>query len=320
VLVLNADQVRQLLDMAGSIQAVEAALVSVASGEVLMPLRMMVRPADHGSVLGLMPVHRAGADPVYALKAVAVFPANSRHGLDPHQGSVTLFDGHSGRPLAVMNAEPITAIRTAAATAVATRALARPDSRRAAIIGSGHQARAHVEALRQVCDLSELRIASRTSGRAHLLADKVQAVACSSVEEAVRGADIVVTVTNSAQPVVHRGWLASGVHVNAVGACFPETRELDSATMAEAVLFTDSLAALGTEAGDYLIPLAEGVLSTNHQPVELGHVLAGTAAGRQSPEDLTVFKSLGIAVEDLAAAEYVVRRARETGVGTEVDF
>jgi ornithine cyclodeaminase/alanine dehydrogenase-like protein (mu-crystallin family) len=320
VLVLNAAEVRQLLDLPGCIEAVEAALVAAARGEVLMPLRMMVRPADRSSVLGLMPVHRAGATPVYALKSVAVFPANAAHGLDPHQGTVTLFDGVSGVPVAVMNAEPITAIRTAAATAVATRALARPESRVVAVIGAGHQARAHVAALRAVCDVDTLRVASRTPASAQALADEVDAVASPSIEAAVAGADIVVTVTSSATPVVSRDWLAPGAHVNAVGACFPETRELDSPTIAAARLFTDRLESLRSEAGDFLIPQAEGVLGPDYPVVELGSVLAGLAAGRQSPEELTVFKSLGIAVEDMAAAEYVVARARETGAGTEVTF
>jgi ornithine cyclodeaminase len=219
-----------------------------------------------------------------------------------------------------MNAEPITAIRTAAATAVATRALARPDSSVVAVIGAGHQARAHVAALRAVCDIDELRVASRTPAGARALADDVDAVASTSIEAAVEGADIVVTVTSSATPVVSRDWLAPGVHVNAVGACFPETRELDSATIAAAKLFTDRLESLRSEAGDFLIPQAEGVLSADFPVVELGCVLAGLAPGRQSPDELTVFKSLGIAVEDLAAAEYVVARARETGAGTEVTF
>jgi ornithine cyclodeaminase/alanine dehydrogenase-like protein (mu-crystallin family) len=320
VLVLSAADVRALLDMPGCIAAVEEALISVSNGEVLLPLRMMVQPADHGSVLALMPVHRGGDRRAYGLKSIAVFPGNSVRGLDPHQGTVTLFDGDSGIPLAVLNAEPVTAIRTAAATAVATRALARADGRPAAIIGSGHQARSHVEALRVIGYGDRIRIASRTPTNAQRLAGETGAIACTTVEEAVRGAGVVVTVTSSSDPVVRREWLEPGVHVNAIGACFPDARELDSATMAEGVLFTDRLESLHGEAGDYLIPLAEGVLAADRPAVELGSVLAGHHPGRQSDDELTVFKSLGIAVEDLAAAEYVVRRAHETGAGSSVDF
>ena len=320
MLVLSAVDVRALLDMPACMRAVEDGLVSAAKGEILQPLRMMVRSIDGNSVLALMPVHRSGEHPIYGLKSVAIFPGNSARGLDPHQGTVTLFDGSSGRPVAMLNAEPITAMRTAATTAIATRTLARADGRPVAIIGAGHQARAHLEALRAAGFGDDVRIASRTFEHARRLAEEMGASARESVEEALYGAGVVVTVTNSREPVIRREWLATGAHVNGVGSCFPETRELDSATMAAGTLFTDRLESLKSEAGDYVIARAEGKLAPDHPVVEIGRVLTGDHPGRQSDEELTVFKSLGIAIEDLATAEYVVGRAREMNVGRSIDF
>lgn len=320
MLVLSAADVRELLDPDGCREAVRDCLAAVSRGEVVLPLRMMVHPTDRQSVLALMPVHRAGPSPRYALKSVAVFPGNAAHGIDPHQGSVTLFDGLTGRPVAVLNAEPITAIRTAAATAVATDVLARADARVLAIVGSGHQARAHLDAVTRGRPFAEVRVASRTPAHAEALARVTGAAAYRSVEEAVRGADVVVTVTSAREPVIDRSWLAPGAHVNGVGSCFPDVRELDTATMVDGTLFTDRVESFRHEPGDFRIPVAEGALAEDHPVVELGSVIVGDHPGRTAHDELTVFKSLGIAAEDLAAGEYVVARARETGAGTVVDF
>jgi ornithine cyclodeaminase len=267
-----------------------------------------------------MPSHRAGETPLYALKTVAVVPTNADRGLDPHQGTVTLYDGTTGETRAVMNASAITAIRTAACSAVATRLLARPGARVAAMIGAGHQAKAHLEAMRTL-GFEEIRITSRNPAHASALAaSDGKATAVESVQEAVRGADVVVTVTSSAEPVLRRDWLAAGAHVNAVGSCFPNTRELDTATVADSSFFVDRRESAENEAGDFLIPLGEGAVGSDHIRAEIGDVLVGAAEGRTQDDELTVFESLGIAVEDLFAAEYVVRRAREVGAGTELDF
>lgn len=318
VLVLNQAEVEELLDMEGCIAAMEAAFLSLARGELHQPLRFIVRPPDRPDFIGLMPSHRAGERPLYALKTVCVVPDNPTRGLDPHQGTVTLYDGETGETRAVVNATPITAIRTAACSAVATRALARPDVHVLAVVGAGHQAKAHLEALR---DFDEIRIGSRKRESAEQLAAQFpNARAADSVEEAVRDADVVVTVTNSAEPVVHREWLKPGVHVNAVGACLPHMRELDTATVADSAFFVDRRQSAENEAGDYLIPLGEGAIGDGHIRAELGEVLAGTHPGRKNVGELTVFKSLGLAVEDLFAAEYVVRRASEAGRGTALEF
>jgi ornithine cyclodeaminase len=257
---------------------------------------------------------------MWALKEIVVTPDNPTRGLDAHQGGVLLHDGVTGELVALLNASPITAIRTAAVSAVATRALARADAKRVAIIGAGVQARSHVHAMRAVLDDPEIRIYARRSDAAEALASEVGALAAPSPDAALFGAEVVCTTTSAREPVVEHRWLAPGAHVNAVGSSIPTTRELDSETMSKASLFVDRRESTLNEAGDYLIPAAEGVFGPEHIKAELGEVVAGLAPGRTDEEELTVFKSLGIAIEDLAAADLVVRRAREQGVGAEVDF
>jgi ornithine cyclodeaminase len=321
MLVLSASDVEALLDMRGCIDAMADALAALARGEFHVPLRPIIRPPDSAGLLALMPAHRAGSKPLYGLKTVAVFPGNSSRGLDPHQGSVTVYSGETGQLLAVMNASPVTAIRTAACSAVATRALARADARELAIVGAGHQARPHIEAMLAVGSFDRVRIASRTLEHAEALAAAFpHTETAASAEDAIRNADVVVTVTNSADPVVRRDWLKPGVHINAVGACFPATRELDSATVAASSLFVDRRESAESEAGDYLIALAEGAISSDHIKAEIGDVLVGSHPGRRSRDEITVFKSLGLAVEDLAAAEYLLRRAAQDGRGTTIGF
>lgn len=320
VLVLNQEEVEQLLDMEGCIEAMAEALASLARGEVHVPLRAVVRPPGEDTFIGLMPAHRGGGAPLYSLKTVCVFPDNPKRGLDAHQGTVTLFDGETGETLAVMNASAITAIRTAAVSAVATRLLAREDARELGILGAGVQARSHLEALRLVRDFDRVRIFSPTAAHAEALATEAGAEAVGSAEEAVRGADVVVTATSSVDPVLRREWLEPGAHVNVVGGRPPTMRELDVATVADSAFYVDRRESAENEAYDYRDALESGAIGPDHIRGEIGEVLIGAAPGRTSPEELTVFRSLGLAVEDLAAAEYVVRRARESGVGVEVPF
>ena len=320
VLILNQREVEELLDMEGCIAAMEEALSSLARGEVHLPLRPIVRPPGETNLMGLMPVHRGGDRPLYALKTVCVFPDNPERGLDPHQGSVSLHDGETGALRVLVNASAVTAIRTAAVSALATRTLAREDAQVCAIVGAGHQARAHVRAMRAARPFERIVVASRTRAHAHDLAAAEGAEAVDTVEEAVRAADVVCTVTQSPEPVLRRDGLRPGVHVNAVGACFPHTRELDTATVADSAFYVDRRESAENESGDFLIPLREGAIGEGHIRAELGEVLIGAAPGRESDEELTVFDSLGLAVEDLAAVEYLARRARETGAGVEVEF
>ena len=317
---LNQEEVERLLDMEGCIEAMAGALAALARGEVHVPLRFVVKPEDEPSLIGLMPAHRAGDSPLYSLKTVCVFPDNPQRGLDAHQGTVTLFDGETGEVRALLNASAITAIRTAAVSAVATRLLAREDARELGILGSGVQARSPLEALGLVRAFDRIRIFSPTAGHAKKLADEVGAEVAGSAEEAVRGADVVVTVTSSTEPVLERDWLKAGAHVNVVGGRPPQMRELDVATVADSAFYTDKRESAENEAWDYRDALDAGAIGPGHIRGEIGEVLIGDAPGRQSPDEITVFRSLGLAVEDLAAAEYVVARAREAGVGTEVAF
>lgn len=299
----------------------ERAFVALAHDEVFLPLRPMVRPPEASSLLALMPTFRRGKRPLYGLKAIAVVTDNPARGLDPHQGTVSLFDGITGETLAVLNGAAITAIRTAAVSALATHLLARPNSRVLAVIGAGHQADAHLAALPRVRPFEEIRIASRTHAHAIALAELHPcAHAVESVESAVRDADVIATVTSSSEPVVARDWVTPGTHINAVGSSFPTKRELDSQTMAAATLFVDRRESAENESGDYLIALREGAIGSDHIRAELGDVLTGGHPGRTTDEEITIFKSLGLAIQDLYAAEYVVERARETGRGTVIDF
>jgi len=303
LLVLSEEEVVELLDMEGCIAAMEEALTALERGEVTMPLRPMVRAPGESHLLGMMPVYRGGERPMYALKTVAVMPDNPAKGLDAHQGTVTLHDGVTGQTLAVMNASPVTAIRTAAVTAVATRRLAREDARVLAIVGAGVEARSHLEALQ---GFEEVRITSRTRERAEALAGEFGASVSGSIEEALDGADVVALTTNSAEPIIRREWLKEGAHLNAVGM----GREIDDDTLREGTLFVDRRESAQVE----------GKIDPEWIHAELGEMLVGSAAGRSSADELTVFRSLGIAVEDLFAAEYIVRRAAETGRGTTIDF
>jgi len=317
VRVLDEEDVRRLLPMRDCIEVMAGALASLARGEVHNPLRSMTQPPGEESLLALMPAHRGGDRPMYALKTLAIFPSNAARGLDLHQGFVALFDGETGAPRALMNAGGITAVRTAAVSGVATRLLAREDVRTLAILGTGIQARAHLEAMQAVRDFERIIVWGRTPGRFSDL-DEVDEV--SSPEEAVRVADVLVTATSAPEPIVRREWLKPGVHVNAVGASLPSARELDTQTVADAALFVDRRESAENESGDYLLPLREGAIRAGHIRAEIGELVRGTAEGRRSSEEITIFKSLGLAVEDLAAAEHVLARAEAEGAGAVVSL
>jgi ornithine cyclodeaminase len=320
VIVLSERDVRELLDMESCIEAMTEVLAGLARRELFNPLRSVARPEGAGTLLGLMPAYRDKPSPAYGLKEIVIVPTNPARGLDTHMGGVLLHDGETGELLAIMNASPITEIRTAAVSAVATRALARPNAQRVAILGAGAQARGHVQAMRAVLDDPEIRIWARRLESAEELAGEVGATVTPSADAALFGAEVVCTTTAATEPVVKKKWLARGAHVNAVGACFPTTRELDTETVASASFFTDRRESCLNEAGDYVLAAQEGAIGPDHIRAELGDVLAGMHPGREHEDELTIFESLGIAVEDLASAELIVRRARERGVGAEVDF
>ncbi|MEO7119167.1 MAG: ornithine cyclodeaminase family protein [Candidatus Limnocylindrales bacterium] len=326
VLVLTDAEIERLLSVADCIPIMVSALTSLARGEAEQPLRLVVQPDRAPGFLAVMPAYVGGADAAFGLKAVGVFNGNVALGKDSHQGSVTLYDGMTGELLALMNASVITAIRTAAVSGVATKLLARADAGVLAIIGSGVEARTHLMAMSAVRTLREVRVAGRDAAKAQAFAEAMRSRVdapirvATSIEDAVRGADLVVTVTNSSEPVLRREWVADGAHINAVGAALRTTRELDSATVAASRLFVDRRESTQNESGDYLIPLADGVIKDDHIRGELGELLLGTVAGRGSDDEITLFKSLGLAVEDLATARWLFDRAKAEGVGTSVDF
>jgi ornithine cyclodeaminase/alanine dehydrogenase-like protein (mu-crystallin family) len=318
VRILDEREVRRLLPMSECIEVMAEALASLARGEVHNPLRFVVRPPEAPSIIGLMPAYRGGETPLWGLKSIVIAPGNAARGLDLHQGFVALFDGETGETRAIMNAGGITAVRTAAVTAVATRLLARDDARTLAILGAGVQGKANLEAMRAVRDFDRIVAWSRTPGRVARELDGVEEAA--SAEEAVRDADVVVTATSATEPIVRRDWLKEGAHVNAVGSSIPTTRELDTQTMVDAALFVDRRESTVNEAGDFLFPQREGVIGPDHIRAEIGELLTGAGAGRTSDGELTVFKSLGLAVEDLAAAEHILRRAEAENAGTVVSL
>jgi ornithine cyclodeaminase/alanine dehydrogenase-like protein (mu-crystallin family) len=310
-------------------QAMVEVLAAHARGESYFPLRSVVVPPHAAGFFGLMPAWRSGredAPAVFALKALCLIPSNPSRGLDTHQGTVTLFDGETGQPSAILDASAVTAVRTAAVSAAATRLLARADARKLAILGAGVQARAHLRALGDVRAFESIVLHSRRTETAYALAREPGAVASGrsvrvldSAEEAVRDADVVVTATTAREPVLAREWLKAGAHVNAVGASTPAARELDTATVADCALFVDSRESLINEAAEYQAAVREGAFSgVEHVRAELGEVFAGLKPGRRDDAELTVFRSLGVAIEDLAAATLAVSRARSLGLGTEV--
>jgi len=326
ILILDNEQIHDLLPMRDCIELMAEALSSLARGEVFQPLRTIIRPPGARGLLGLMPSYRSGEQGSFGLKAICVFPENPAQGKDAHQGAVTLFSRETGELLALMNASTITAIRTAAVSAVATRLLAREDAQQLAIIGAGVQARTHLAALSHVRSIKRARIACRNIEHAHELVAETQQKfsfpiqAVKSNEEAVRGADLIVTATSSLEPVINRDWISPGAHVNAIGTHSPGSREIDGPTMAAARIFVDRRESALNESGDYLLAAKEGLVSPESIVAEIGELLIGARIGRTSATEITLFKSLGLAIEDVVCADYLYRTAREQNTGTWVNF
>jgi thiomorpholine-carboxylate dehydrogenase len=295
---LNEGQVRQHLRMADLIPAMEKALIDFSAGKVTQPVRSIIHIDPPGGFLGLMPALTPDG---LGLKAVTFYPSNANRGIPTHMATIFLVDPETGTPLAMMDGRLITEMRTAAVSAVATKLLAAPDSKILAILGSGVQARSHAEALRPVRNFEEIRVWSPTGEHAGLFAGEIGAKAVSA-EEAVRGADVIVTATNSKTSVLKGSWLKPGCHVNAVGACRPDWRELDDEAMHN-VVFVDSREAALKESGDVILSCATIY-------AELGEALASKVPA--CANETTVFKSLGMAVEDISAAMLVYRSAIAT--------
>ena len=324
-LIANQDLVTELLTMPECVDVMADTLTMLAGGEALLPLRTMMYLPNVDNLMSLMPSYLGGIQSV-GVKVTAAFPSNYGTEYDTHQGIVVLFDTEQGLLRAIVDGTAVTAIRTAAVSGVATRLLARPDAGDLAIIGAGTQARTHLAAMLCVRDVHRVRVFSLPLEGAQQFAEReskrhnIRVEVMDSAAEAVAGADIICTVTAAKEPVLLGDWIAPGAHVNAVGAFTPTTRELDTAAVVKSRLYVDRRESTLNEAGEFLIPKSEGVIGDDHIAGELGEVLTDQAPGRQSPDDITLFKSLGIAVEDLAAAHFVLQKAQETGAGVWVEM
>jgi ornithine cyclodeaminase/alanine dehydrogenase-like protein (mu-crystallin family) len=299
---LDEDEVRARLPMAELIEAMEQALVEFSAGRVQQPVRTMLPVASEKAIFGLMPSY-VPCLPALGAKLVTVFPSNAARGLGTHQAIIVMLDPTTGVVQAILDGRYITEARTAAVSAVSARLLARTDAKALGIVGSGVQARSHLAALRLVREFEEVRVWSPTASHRRQFAAETGARAMESAEAAVRGADVVVAVTASPTPVVESDWVGDGTHVIAVGSCLPLMRELDPALVARARLVVDSREAALKEAGDVIMGINEGRWTAEHIAAELGE-----RPIRQNAQEITVFKSLGLAVEDLFAAHLVLSR------------
>lgn len=311
--VLGAAAVESLLPIALCIEVVDQAMRALSSGQVLSPLRT-VTPLASPNAMGIMPgaMLEHGR---FGVKVLALYPGNGALGLPSHAGVMLLFDAGTGTPVAVLDSNSLTALRTAAASAVATRVLARPGSRVLALLGTGHQALWHVHALRAVLPFSRLQLWSRTpSGAAHLIhelgeVDGIEVVVAGSAREAVAGADVVCTVSSSRTPILRGAWLEPGQHVNLVGASVASAQEADAEVVRRSRFFVDARTSAAEQAGEWLQALNNGVVDASHLRGEIGEVLLGHVAGRETAADITVYKSLGHTAQDLAAADAVYRQS-----------
>jgi ornithine cyclodeaminase/alanine dehydrogenase-like protein (mu-crystallin family) len=322
-LLLSEADVRAVLDMRDLIDAMRAVLVEFSAGATQQPLRTVLQVGAEQAFFGVMPAC-VPARNTMGTKLVTVFESNAARGLPTHLATILLLDPSSGALLAIVDGRYITEARTAAVSAVATGLLARPDAGVLALIGSGVQARSHLEALAHVRTLREVRVWSPNPARRQSFVEVAAAhapcriVEAPSARSAVNGADLIAIVSAARQPVVKGEWIEHGAHLCAVGACRADQREMDTALVRGARLFVDSRTGALAEAGDILIPIAEGAITDAHIAGEIGEVAAGRIAGRRSPDEITIFKSLGMAVEDVAAAHLAFERARVRGLGRQI--
>lgn len=305
--IIDRDEVRERLTYEVCIPLVREAMIAFSKGITRQHLRSILPVNDHG-VFGIMP-GGLGGDDVFGAKLISVYPGNFAKGIQSHQGVVVLFDGPTGAPICVAHAGEITAIRTAAASAVATDALARPESRRLAILGYGEQALTHAHAIAHVRQINAVTVWGRDAGKAQAFAERlsgelgVHVAACVDVQSAVAEADIVCAVTNAREPILLGEWLRPGTHLNLVGSSGAGPVEVDHAVVTMARFIADSREGVLAQGAEFLRAKEAGLVDDSHVVGEIGQVLAGDLEGRQSPEQITVYKSLGHVVQDLAAAK-----------------
>jgi ornithine cyclodeaminase len=317
--ILGGADVRRLLPMGDCIALMRRTMIDVSAGRAEIPLRTVMPVPGAKGLMGLMPGALEGAG--FGIKLVSLYPGNPAAGLSSHLGLVILFEPDHGRPVALIDAAEVTAIRTAAVSGLATGLLARDDADDLAILGSGEQAASHIEAMLCVRHVRRVRVWSRTAAHAEAFARRagerhgLEIETAPSVRHAVAGADLVCTTTGAREPILEGAWLAPGAHVNAVGSSIPDTAEIDAELLLAARFFVDFRPSAEAEAGEYRRARAAGFIGPEHIVGEIGELAAGLVQGRRSPQEITLFKSLGVSAEDLAVARFLLDRAQEKGVG-----
>jgi ornithine cyclodeaminase len=314
--ILNRDDIRALVDVAALVPAMRTAMRRVSEGRTEMPLRHMI-PLAGGNRFGIMTGAMRGPD-VHGAKLLSLYPDNPAHGRSSHCGVVVIFDAATGLPTLCLDAAELTAMRTAAATAVATDALARPDVTRLALIGCGEQAHVHIAAMRAVRPIGRITVWGRDAAKAAAFARENGTEVAATVAEAVAGADIVCTTTPAATPFLLRDMLRPGLHINAVGASIPVMQEIATDVVPAVTLVTDYRLSLEAQAAEVIAARREGLVPAGHEFAEIGEVLAGTRPGRTDAAEVTLYRSLGVAAQDLAGAQEILARAEAAGRGAVV--
>jgi alanine dehydrogenase len=318
MLVLNGDDIRRLVTIADLIEPIAAAMVGVSRREAQLPLRQAV-PLGGQDKFGVMP-GALGDDASYGAKLLSLFPCNPDRGLSSHSGVMLVFDRQTGLPKACLDASVLTALRTAAASAAATRLLARPDARRLAIIGAGEEAESHLIAMRLVRPLDRIAVWSRSRDKTEAFARKHGIVAAPTMAAALADSDIICTTTSATEPFLAAAMIPASVHLNAVGGSAPHMRELLPDCVPALGFFTDYRPSLEAQAGEVIDARAQGLVPADWQATEIGEVIASVRPGRTSDAQRTVYRSLGVASQDLAAADFIVARATERKCGVEVGW
>jgi|TARA_B100000586_G_scaffold133026_1_gene96232 ornithine cyclodeaminase len=326
VLIVNKNEIKDAITMLGCIELMEDLFVKLEEGIADNPLRKaMVLPNKNGGLLSMMPGYNSQKN-IMGIKTVSVYPENADIGLESHQGTVTLFDSTNGIPLAIMDASQITSIRTAAVSAVATKALANKNSKVLAIIGSGVQAASHIEAMNTILDLDEIRVWSRNKKNVEIFIKNqrkkysIPFIHAHSISDALENADVVCTTTSSNEPLIFSNHLTRGMHINAVGSSVKNAREFDGNAMKLSKLYVDKIESTLNESGDFLLAKKEGIINDKHIKGTIGEVLINNINGRESKNDITLFKSLGLAIEDISTAFYIYEKYKKNNEGHWIEF